>query len=111
MNTQTLDNAILVTLIERVDSVTSPEVLKALQGFIAAGTKHLICDCHATKYISSNGLRVLLIAAKEIKRAGGRLSLVCPTKSYAHEILQTAGFTNIIPVFETSEAAVAGRKV
>jgi anti-sigma B factor antagonist len=106
MDIKTYDKATLLTLIERVDSVTSREVETALQGVVGTGTSHVICDCGPTKYISSAGLRVLLSAAKNMKKAGGRLSLVCSKHSYAFEVLETAGFTNIIPVFESVDEAL-----
>ncbi len=106
MDIKSYDKAKVVTLIERVDSLTSREVETALQGLVDAGTPHVICDCGATKYISSAGLRVLLTAAKNLKKTGGRLSLACSKHSYAFEVLETAGFTNIIPVFESPEEAL-----
>jgi anti-sigma B factor antagonist len=106
MDIKNYDTAKLLTLLERVDSLTSREVETALQGLVDTGTRHVICDCGATKYISSAGLRVLLTTAKNLKKVGGRLSLVCSKHSYAFEVLETAGFTNIIPVFESVDEAL-----
>jgi len=106
METQDLANATVVKLIERVDSLTSRDVETALQGAVAGGARNIICDCAATKYISSAGLRVLLMTAKALKKAGGQLLLVCARTGYVYEVLETAGFTNIIPVFDSVEEAV-----
>jgi anti-anti-sigma factor len=106
MDIKSYGQAKILTLIERVDSLTSREVETALQGVIDAGARHVICDCGATKYISSAGLRVVLTAAKNLKKLSGQLSLVCSKHSYAFEVLETAGFTNIIPVYESTEDAL-----
>ena len=107
MQIQQVGSASVVSLPERVDSVTSPEVQAALEPVIAANPRQLICECAATKYISSAGLRVLLLAAKNLKRAGGQLALVCAKSSYVYEIFELAGITHVIPVFETADEAVA----
>jgi len=105
METQNLTNATVVKLIERIDSLTSRDVEAALQGAVAAGARNIICDCSATHYISSAGLRVLLTICKALKKAGGQLLLVCAKTGYVYEVLETAGFINIIPVFESVEEA------
>ncbi|OHE82456.1 MAG: hypothetical protein A2107_14625 [Verrucomicrobia bacterium GWF2_62_7] len=105
METQNLANATVVKLIERIDSLTSRDVETALQGVVAGGARNIICDCTATQYISSAGLRVLLMTSKALKKAGGQLLLVCARTGYVYEVLETAGFTNIIPVFDSVEEA------
>jgi anti-anti-sigma factor len=105
METQKLPNATVVKLIERIDSLTSRDVETALQEVVASGARNIICDCAATKYISSAGLRVLLIVTKPLKKAGGQLLIVCARTGYVYEVLETSGFTNIIPVFESVEEA------
>ena len=105
METQNLSNATVVKLIERIDSLTSRDVEAALQGVVAGGARNIICDFAATKYISSAGLRVLLIVAKALKKAGGQLLIVCVKTGYVYEVLETSGFTNIIPVFDSVEEA------
>lgn len=103
-----IGNAKVVKLIERVDSLTCREVEATVQNLIAAGCRRLICDFAASKYISSAGLRVFLSAAKSLKKAGGQLGIACAKNSYPFEVLETAGFTHIIPIFETVEEAVTG---
>lgn len=105
METQKLATATVVKLIERVDSLTSREVETTLQGIVAGGARNIICDLTATRYVSSAGLRVLLIAAKALKKSGGQLLVVCAKTGYVYEVLETAGFLNIIPVFASVEEA------
>jgi anti-anti-sigma factor len=107
MDVQQVGNATVVKIIERVDSLTCREVETILQGIIAANPRLLICDFAANKYISSAGLGVFLSTAKSLKRTGGQLGFVCAKTSYVFEVFETAGFTHIIPVFETVDDAIA----
>ncbi len=99
----------ILSLPERLDSVTCPEVESALKPLIAANPHQLICDCTPMKYISSTGLRVLLQAAKNLKRSGGRLVLVCSKSSYVYEIFELTKITIGIPIYETVDEAKAGK--
>ena len=94
-------------MIERFDSLSSREVESTLQEIIAGGARNIVCDLSVTKYVSSAGLRVLFVAAKTLKKSGGQLLVVCAKSGYVYEVLQTAGFASMIPVFES--VAVAAR--
>jgi anti-sigma B factor antagonist len=107
MEVQQIGSASVVRLMERVDSVTCSEVESNLEALIATNPRHVICEFTATKYISSSGLRVFLLAAKHLKRAGGQLALVCAKSSYVYEVLELTGITHIVAVFETLDEAMA----
>ncbi len=92
---------------ERVDSVTCNEVESTLRALLAANPLHVVCDFSGTKYISSAGLRVLMWAAKSLKRAGGQLALVCAKGNYIYEVFDLTALTHLLPVFETLEQALA----
>jgi anti-anti-sigma factor len=106
MEIKNYPQAVVIELIERVDSTTSREVENKLLELIEGGAKNLVCDCTPTRYISSAGLRVILSAAKTLKKNNGQLVLCCPQTGYAYEILETAGFTHIIPVVDSEAEAL-----
>ncbi len=108
METQQIGSASVLRLMERVDSVTCTEVESALQELIATKAQHVICDFGRTRYISSAGLRVLLLAAKNLKRSGRQLALACPKGSYVYEVFDLAALTHLVPSFETVDEAIAG---
>ncbi len=107
MKVQQIGGATVVSLMERVDSVTCNEVESTLQASMATNPRQVICECSGTKYISSAGLRVFLSAAKNLKKAGGQLGLVCAKRNYVYEVLELTGITHIVPVFETVDEAMA----
>jgi len=79
----------------RLDSLTAPQLLEVFEERDAAGgIQRVHVDCSALDYISSAGLRVMLIMQKKY---GVKLSAV---NSAVMEILETTGFDSIL---ETEE--------
>lgn len=66
----------------------------------------IVVDLSAVNFLSSYGIRVLLVGAKTIKGKGGRLVIWCPDGNVA-KVLQAAGTDTLIPVHSTEDAAVA----
>jgi anti-sigma B factor antagonist len=86
----------------RLDSNTSDTFERQLLGLVEGGATRLILDFQELDYISSAGLRVLLKAAKELKRSNGRLAL-CALKDYIKEIFEMSGFVSFLPIHGTLE--------
>ena len=79
----------------RVDSLTAPQLLEVYEKREAAGgIRKVQVDCHTLDYISSAGLRVLLIMQKQ---HGVKLVAV---NSVVKEILETTGFDSILEMEE-----------
>ena len=79
----------------RVDSLTAPQLLEVYEKREAAGgIRKVRIDCHTLDYISSAGLRVLLIMQKQ---HGVKLVAV---NSVVKEILETTGFDSILEMEE-----------
>jgi stage II sporulation protein AA (anti-sigma F factor antagonist) len=89
----------------RLDSVTSDSFEQLIMGWIANGHNRMVIDFTNLDYISSAGLRVLLIAAKQIKADNGVLAL-CGLKAHIHEVFEISGFLPILTVVEDIETAI-----
>jgi anti-anti-sigma factor len=74
----------------------------------ACGKEHaaLVLDMSAVDYVSSAGLRCLMIAAKQAKSQSGRIVVAAPQAVVA-EILQISRFNLVLPVFRTTREALA----
>lgn len=99
-------NITVVGMMERVDAVTARTAEDELRGVIDDGSKSVLLDFSATKYISSAGLRVVLQAAKGVKAKGGRFGL-CSLHEFVQEVFETAGLTSVLDVYESAEVARA----
>lgn len=83
------------TLAGRLDTVTAPELERALAEIPGSVTK-LTLDLEKLEYISSAGLRVLLSVQKTMSRRGTmRLTHVGEN---VMEILEVTGFTDILTI-------------
>ena len=89
----------------RFDAQTSREVDNALQEIIKSSSKAVLCNFSHTDYISSAGLRVLLSAAKELKKTDRQLYL-CSISSFVQEVLDISGLTTILKIFKTEKDAL-----
>jgi anti-anti-sigma factor len=97
------ENDILtITIAGRLDAATSPIAEETIKKTLAENTNRLLFDLSALEYLSSGGLRVILGAAKEMRRREGKVALA-GLNQYVYEIFDVSGFTSLIPIKETVE--------
>lgn len=70
------------------------------------GGDTVVLDLADLEYISSAGLRVLMLAAKQVKAAGGRILLAAP-QPVVREILEISRFNLVFELADSVDAAVA----
>ena len=68
--------------------------------------RQLVLDFAALDYISSAGLRLVLVLAKRLKQERGRLVL-CAMQPHVHEVFDISGFLAILDVQATRQEALA----
>ena len=89
------NNTAAVSLEGRLDTVTAPELEKALMELIPDLTE-LKLDFTDLDYISSAGLRVLLAAQKAMNKQGSMT--LTHVNEAVMEILEVTGFTDILTI-------------
>jgi anti-anti-sigma factor len=90
----------------RLDSITAPAFETLVRGCLAGGHRRIVIDLDAVDYVSSAGLRVLLVAAKALKAERGQIAL-CRVKSTVMEVLRISAFDRIFTILPSLEQAVA----
>lgn len=90
----------------RIDSSTSGKFEKELGPVLEAPSRPLLIDLAGLSYMSSAGLRVLLMAAKRCKAGGHRLML-CSLGSNIREVFDVSGFSAIFEIAEKRAEAKA----
>jgi anti-anti-sigma factor len=94
----TQNNDIVVAAIAgRLDTVTSSDFEKSLTAYFPSPGLELVLDCNAMEYISSAGLRVVLMAHKSIVANGGRFVIRNLTKE-VRSVFDMIGFSNILTI-------------
>ncbi|MCK5418190.1 MAG: STAS domain-containing protein [Desulfobacterales bacterium] len=89
----------------RLDGTSAPEAEDTIKSILKNENSRLLFDFEFLEYLSSAGLRVVLGAAKEMKRRDGKFVL-CALNSYVKEVFEVSGFGAIIPIAESVEAGI-----
>jgi len=90
----------------RLDSNNAAAVETEILEHLAAGSTRIVMDFAGLDYISSAGLRVVLVVAKRLKQAGGTLVL-CRLPAHIREVFEISGFLSILTTKDTREEALA----
>jgi len=101
-----VDGVTVLVLNGSIDAITAPEITEFIQAQIAKGNTKLVADLSGVDYTSSAGLRVLLGAIKDTRSQSGDLRLA-GIQPDVQKVLNLSGFTNILKIFDDTDAAVA----
>jgi anti-anti-sigma factor len=100
------NGVLVVTPSGRIDSTTSDALDQVLTRAIEAGERRLVVDFGRVSYISSAGLRVLLVAAKRLRAERGALVL-CALGEPVRQVFDLAGFLPLFTVERSRDLALA----
>ena len=103
---QRQDEILIATLIGSVDSTNADEFQKMMEAEIAPKDKVLIMDFEQVSYISSAGLRVVVIMAKKFKGPYKQFG-VCALSDPINKIFTMSGLDRAMPVIGTQTEAIA----
>ena len=90
------NGAKIVGINGRLDTMTFPELEKAVYPLIEAG-KTIVFDCENMEYISSAGLRVVLSTHKQCSAAGGRF-VVRNLNAEVKSVFDMTGFSRLLVI-------------
>lgn len=96
---------VFVTIKGRLDADSALEAEKTVENALEGDIDRMLFDLGALDYLSSAGLRVLLSAAKEIKRRDGKIVL-CSLTQFVKEIFEVSGFESLIPIADSVDSGV-----
>ncbi len=90
----------------RIDSATASQLSETFDGINKAGKYKIAFDMSEVEYISSAGLRTLINAQKNCKRASsGEVVLACVPKRI-YEVIDLAGFVPLFKFFDNVTTAI-----
>lgn len=90
----------------RLDSNSAGPFEQELLARIEQGANLIALDFSQVAYISSAGLRTLLISAKRLRETGGRVGL-CGVSENCYKVLEISGFITLFPLFASVKEAFA----
>ncbi len=98
-------NTLVMTPEGHLDSQSAQSFQERVLYHIENGVESILLDFSMIDYVSSAGLRALLISAKRQKESGGLLAICC-LKDKVQEVFQVSGFDTILDIYPEQETAL-----
>ena len=96
----------VVSIAGRLDGVTCADADKTLTDAVSTAAGGLVLNLSELTYVSSAGLRVVLMTAKQLQ-AVQKTFVVCGLKSPVKDVFEISGFYKIFRIAETLEQALS----
>lgn len=96
----------VITVSGRVDSSTADQFEAAVADELKSGQRNLTFDLSQVEFLSSAGLRILVMSRKEAQKSGGVVRLADPSDR-VKETLEIAGLDVLFESFPSREEAIA----
>ncbi|MCR5762106.1 MAG: STAS domain-containing protein [Treponema sp.] len=90
------DNAVSILVSGRLDTTTAPQLESKLKD-CSKGIKNLNLNLQDVEYISSAGLRVVLLAHKLMTGLGGKFTVQKPSE-FCMQVFQATGMDSILKI-------------
>jgi serine/threonine-protein kinase RsbW len=89
----------------RLDAVSTQAAIARVYAAISAGALYVLLDMSQVTFLSSSGLRALLLVRRELLAQNGELRL-CELKPQVREVFVLTGFTQVFAIHSTREEAL-----
>jgi len=106
LSTQKYPQCLHVRIEGRIDTLTAADVQSQLETLLENESAQLLLDFSQVPYISSTGLRILLVLQKKAKPKGGQV-ILCSVNPDIQSVLSMAGFTQLFVITPTPEEGLA----
>jgi anti-anti-sigma factor len=106
-------DVVVAAVAGRVDHANADQFRAELWPFLAScavGGDRLVLDLAGLEYISSAGLRVLMLASRDVKARDGKL-VICGLQPIVREIFEISRFNVVFHVLPDRNAALAELRV
>ena len=101
----TIDKDIrLIKLTGKMDIVGTGEIEAKFTGYCAGEKIRVIVDLSEVDFLSSSGVRLLIMTARSVVKHGGKMVLINPIPVVNH-VLEVSGIPEIIPIYFHLESA------
>jgi len=100
-----LNDAVFMEAEGRMDAASAPNFDSQCQKWIDKGINTIVVDLSKLEYLSSAGLRSILVIAKKLKADGGKL-LFCGVQGTVKEIFDISGFSSMFEFYKNPTAVM-----
>ena len=106
LTTERDGDVVIATAAGRLDGMAAPAFQETLENAIRDTDRAVILDMGGTDYVSSAGLRAILLVGKSLARNRGKL-IAHGLSTGVREVFTISGFDRMIPIVDNREAARA----
>jgi anti-anti-sigma factor len=104
-----IGSTLVIAVEGRIDAHSAQIFHDRVLGHVDRGETSVLLDFAALDFISSAGLRVVLMAAKRLQQADGRFA-ICALQEPVGEVFRVSGFVSIMDIVPDRQAALARLK-
>lgn len=104
ISTKSIEDITVVELEGSIDSATAPDVQKEVLS-VTENKIEIILDMNKVTYLSSAGLRMLLLVYRQIKAQNGNISLVGLSEEIK-DVMSNTGFIRFFVIADTIDDGV-----
>jgi anti-sigma B factor antagonist len=97
----------VVVVAGEIDMATAPMLAKELTSAVESGGGPVILDLVEVTFFDSSGLRVAIVAHRDLGEQGRRLAVVCDPQGHVRRTFALAGLAEVLELHPSREAALA----
>lgn len=102
---KTVNGVQILSLAGSLDASTSGILEQRFNSLVSATNKNFVLEMGNVEYVSSGGLRVILVITKKLKAVGGAVVLAGLNASI-EELIHMTGFSSLVKMAAGEEQAV-----
>ena len=106
VTTERQDGVLSAQVGGRIDGTNASEFEEAIRTAIEESDRAVIVDFEKLAYISSAGLRAILLTAKSLDNRNANFAL-CSLSDQIREVFETSGFDKVIAIHSSKAEALA----
>lgn len=95
---------VTLSLSGKLDANSAASFQEQILAQIESGERHIVVDLAELDFISSAGLRVIMLAGKRLSSANGKV-VFCSLKEPVREVFDVAGFSSIFSIYDSRDEA------
>ncbi len=106
ISTRKVNDVLVVDMAGELVTQTSGYASDEMVQIAKSGNSKIVLNLDKLEYVSSAGLRIILVAAKLLRTSGGEMK-ICHTNGTVNEIMKTSGFKSLLLMYDSENDALA----
>jgi len=105
LNVNKLQHVLVVSVNGRLDTNTADDFQTSVNEILTSGEKAILVDLEKVDYVSTAGLRALLMLAKKASALGGKAHC-CGLQPLVKKIFDVSEFSRLIAIYDSVQDAL-----